>query len=174
MKGIVLYKGKYGATAQYASWIAEALYLPIVDIEHGDGGQITPYDYVIIGSSVYVGKMLIRNWLRKNQTQLGDKKILFFVVCGTSDGEKKLQDTIINENVPESLINASEFFFVAGRMVINKLSWLDRLIVKMGALMQKDTVKKEAMLRGFDGVKRENVNPLIKRALQYSNTEVLP
>ena len=173
MKGIVLYKGKYGTTAQYASWIAEALYLPMADIEHADAGQIAKYDYVIIGSSVYVGKMLIKNWLRKNETQLCDKKILFFVVCATTDREKEQQDTIINENVPESLIKASEFFFLAGRVVINKLSWLDKLTVRMGALMQKDPVKKEAMLRGFDGVKRENVNPLIKRALHYSNTEVL-
>ena len=33
MKAIVIYKGKYGSTAQYAEWIAEALYLPVLDID---------------------------------------------------------------------------------------------------------------------------------------------
>lgn len=173
MKGIVVFKGKYGATAQYAAWIAQALYLPMVDMEHQDAGQISTCDYLIIGSPVYVGKMLIRNWLRKNEAQLRDKKIFFFVVSGTTDREKEKQDLIINENVPQSLVKATEFFFLAGRVVIGKLSWLDRLTVKMGALMQKDPVKKEAMLRGFDGVKRENINQLIKHALHYSNAEVL-
>lgn len=173
MKGIVLYKGKYGATAQYASWIAEALYLPIADIEHGDAVELSKYDYVIIGSSVYVGKMLIKNWLRQNEAKLQSKKILFFVVCATFSNEKKQQGVIVNDNIPWSLIKASEVFFIAGRVVINRLSWLDRLTVRMGALMQNDPLKKKAMLRGFDGVKRENINLLIKSALQYSNAEVL-
>jgi len=173
MKGIVLYKGKYGATAQYASWIAEALYLPTVDIDLEDAGDLSKYDYMIIGSSVYVGKMLIKNWLRKNEAQLKDKKIFFFIVCATSNREKEQQDAILKENVPERLISSSEFFFNAGRVVISKLSLIDKFTVKMGALMQKDPVKKQTMLRGFDGVKRENINPLIKRALHYSNAEVL-
>lgn len=173
MKGIVVFKGKYGATAQYAAWIAEALYLPMFDIDHEDAGQIAECDYVIIGSPVYVGKMLIKNWLRKNEAQLRDKKIFFFVVCGTTDREKEKQDVIINENIPENLVKMTEFFFLAGRVIISNLSWLDKLTVRMGALMQKDPVKKEAMRRGFDGVKRENINQLIKHALHYSNAEVL-
>ena len=29
MKGIIIYKGKYGATAQYAQWLGEELNFPV-------------------------------------------------------------------------------------------------------------------------------------------------
>ena len=30
MKGLVIYKGKYGATEQYAMWIGQELQMPVV------------------------------------------------------------------------------------------------------------------------------------------------
>lgn len=174
MKGIVIYRGKYGATAQYASWLAEALYLPLLDADRQFIDKLENYDYVVIGSPVYLGKLLIRDWLRQNEAILIKNKVFLFVVSASATDDHLKQAMVLHENVPLSLLPDMETFFLPGRVIINKLSWLDKLIVKLGAFMEHDKAKKELMLRGFDGVKREHINPLIKEALQFSNAEVLP
>lgn len=66
MKGVVVYKTKYGATSQYAQWISKDLNLPFFEIDELDDGQLDNNGYIIIGSSVYVGKLLIEKWLKNN------------------------------------------------------------------------------------------------------------
>ena len=34
MKGIIIYKSKYGATKQYADWLGELLHIPSVFLDH--------------------------------------------------------------------------------------------------------------------------------------------
>lgn len=173
MKGVIIYKGKYGATAQYAAWLAEALYLPVIDTDHQSVSDLSGYDYIIIGSPVYVGKLLIRDWLHKNAAILQGKKVFLFIVSSVPDDDKRRQETVIKANIPEELARASLIYFARGRVIVNKLSWTDKLMIKMGAIMEKDPEKKALMRRGFDGMKRENINPLIKNVLQYSNSEAL-
>ncbi|MGZ3946220.1 MAG: flavodoxin domain-containing protein [Mucilaginibacter sp.] len=171
MKGLVIYKGKYGATAQYAAWLGEALYLQVVDSDHQNANSLAKYDYLIVGSPVYMGKLLIKDWLEENEWVLLNKKLFIFIVSSASPGEKARQETVLKNNLPETLAANATVFFLRGRVVINKLSWMDRLTVNIGAMMEKDPEKKALMRRGFDGVKRENINDLIKNALQFSNTE---
>jgi len=173
MKGIIIYKGKYGATAQYAAWLADALGLPVVSTDQQASVDLSGYDYVMVGSPVYVGKLLMRDWLHENATVLQHKKVFVFIVNSASADDKQREDAVVKGNLPDELAKASKIYFLRGRVVINKLSWTDRLVVKLGAMMEKDPEKKALMRRGFDGVKRENVNPLIKAALEYSNSEAL-
>ena len=49
MKGIILYKSKYGATKQYAEWIAERTGFPCVRTEDADIRTISECDTVILG-----------------------------------------------------------------------------------------------------------------------------
>ena len=77
MKSIIVYKGKYGATKQYAEWLGEELNLPVLSAELADEGQLALSDFYIIGSSVYIGKLQIRKWLKKNLSVLKNKKIIF-------------------------------------------------------------------------------------------------
>lgn len=52
MKGIILYKGKYSATEDYAHMLQRSLQLPLQSIYDIDKSAITNADYIIIGSSV--------------------------------------------------------------------------------------------------------------------------
>jgi menaquinone-dependent protoporphyrinogen IX oxidase len=170
MKGIVIYKGKYGATAQYAKWIAEALYLPVIDIDKEFTDSLEEYDLLIIGSPVYFGKLLLKHWLSKNKSLLLKKTVKLFVVCG-STGDQPAQDLIVRQNLRDNLAKYCEIYFLPGRVDISRLSWFDRFMIKAGALIQKDPQKRYLMTRGYDAVKRENVNLLIKSVLHHMNTE---
>lgn len=96
-----------------------------------------------------------------------------FIVSSASPDDKQREDAVIKANLPNELAKTGKIYFLRGRVVINKLSWTDRLVVKLGAMMEKDPEKKALMRRGFDGVKRENINPLIKAAMEYCNSEAL-
>ncbi|MBS1519501.1 MAG: hypothetical protein JST50_00785 [Bacteroidetes bacterium] len=170
MKAAVIYKGKYGSTAQYAKWIAEALYLSVLDIDKEVADHLGEYDLLIIGSPVYFGNLLLKHWLSKNKNLLLKRSIKLFVVCGSA-GNQQAQDNIIRQNLHVDLAKSCEVHFLPGRVDMSKLSWFDRLMIKAAALMQKDRQKRYMMMRGYDAVKREHVNPLIKSALHYANTE---
>ena len=54
MKGIVIYKGKYGATKQYAKWIGGELGLPVEDSKDIMENELSYFDFLLIGSGVYI------------------------------------------------------------------------------------------------------------------------
>lgn len=172
MKGICIYKSKYGATAQYANWLGEALYLPALNI---DDQTIQPgdFDYIVIGTPVYFGKFLIKSWLEKNEEVLLDKKIYLFVVSSADGKDTNKQQEFLQQNIPAALLPNIEVSFVPGRVVLKNLSLFDRLMVILGSLLEKDPFKKTMMKRGFDAVKRQNINPIIKSILIFSNSEIL-
>ena len=66
MKGIIIYKSKYGATSQYAHWLSEELKLPAREPEEITSNELADCDFIIVGSAVYVGNLLIRKWLKKH------------------------------------------------------------------------------------------------------------
>ena len=66
MNGIVVYKSRYGATKQYAEWIAEALNIPAKTIDEVSTARLAACDYVIAWSSFYIGKIQMKDWLAEN------------------------------------------------------------------------------------------------------------
>ena len=66
MNGIIIYKGKYGATAQYAQWLGQDLNMPVLSSGNSEQANLNEYDLLMIGTSVYIGKMQIAPWLRDN------------------------------------------------------------------------------------------------------------
>ena len=118
MKGLIIYKSKYGATTQYADWLGADLGLPVCSIEKADSQELQAADYVLIGSSVYIGRLLIKKWLRKNMAILKNKKLFLFVVCGGGATDKQQQEAIINTNLPEILRKQCDVYFMPGRLDI--------------------------------------------------------
>lgn len=160
MKGLIIYKGKYGATRDYAALLSKELDLPVFT-PTVIGRQLMEADYVLIGSSVYVGKLQLQSWLIRNQEWLKTKKLFFFIVCGTPAGDKEKTDKIIADNIPLTLRNNS-IFFLKGRMIRHQLSWTDRLLLKMGAWLTKDPEERKRMQGDFDGVGMPALRPLLQ------------
>jgi menaquinone-dependent protoporphyrinogen IX oxidase len=172
MKGIVIYKSKYGATRLYAQWIAARTGLAIRTIDTVSMELLRKAEVVILGSSVYIGKLLIRSWIRKHANVLKDKQLFIFVVCGTpvSDGEKI--GAIVAKNLPGELIKKLQVFFLPGSLHPEKLSLLDKLLLRMGARLEKDPGQKKRMRCGYDEVKQENVSSLVQVVGQLMEPEL--
>ena len=161
MNGIIIYKSKYGATAKYAQWISEALKLPYLETDELDDHDLDKFDLVILGTSVYVGKMLIKKWLKNNLKELGNKKIYLFVVCGTPLEQKEKLNSYVTASVPEEIRNKCDIFFLPGKLKKEELSWPDLFALKMGARLAKSIEVKKAMLTDYNNVKKENLAELM-------------
>ena len=161
MKGIVVYQSKYGATGKYAQWIGSELNFPVFETGELDPGQLDKYDLVILGSSVYVGKLLMKKWLKNNLKDLWKKKIFLFVVSGTPLNKREKLDSYISASLPTEFRNICDIYFLPGKMVIKELSMFDRFMIKMGARAAKSKAIKKAMLTDYNDVKKEHVTELL-------------
>jgi len=162
MKGLVIYKGKYGATKQYAMWIGQELQLPVASADRFHIDELPKYDFFILGSSVYIGKLEIKDWLKKNFTVLQNKKIFFFQVAGSPVEQIEKRQSYNKASLPPSILKKTQFYYLPGRMIMRNLSGWDRFMLKMGAKLTKDPVEKKAMLTDFDHVKKEKVIPIME------------
>ena len=162
MKGLVIYKGKYGATKQYAMWVGQELQLPVASADRFHIDELPKYDYFILGSSVYIGKLEIKDWLKKNFYVLQNKKIFFFQVAGSPVEQIEKRQSYNKASLPPSILKNIQFYYLPGRMIMRNLSVWDRFMLKMGAKLAKDPLEKKAMLTDFDHVKKEKVIPIME------------
>jgi len=160
MKGLVIYKGRYGATKQYAAWIGQELELPVASSDKFPEDELSKYDYFIIGSSVYIGQLEIKKWLKNNFDVLVNKKVFFFQVAASPVNETEKRESYNIAGIPAALLNKTKVFFFPGRMIMRNLSWWDRFMLKMGARLAKDPAEKTRMLTDFNDVKKEHILPL--------------
>lgn len=171
MKGLILYEGKYGATQQYARWLGEELQLPVFRPKNITTEELICYDYIILGSSVYVGRLLIGKWMKQHAAVLQTKKLFLFVVCATPGFEVEKLQTLVRSNIPPALLDRCTVHFLRGRMIFKKLSWVDKLVLKMGASIQKDPKQKTEMLTDFDAVKKENIRSVMDAVTAFTGVK---
>ena len=168
MKGLVIYKGKYGATKQYAMWIGQELQLTVASADHFPVEELPKYDFFILGSSVYVGKLEIKGWLKKNFKALANKQIIFFQVAGSPPEQKEKRESYNKASLPPAILEKLQCYYLPGRMIMRNLSAWDRFMLKMGARLTKDPMEKENMLTNFDHVKKENTLPVIEAVREFA------
>jgi len=162
MKSIVIYKGKYGATARYAEWLGNTLQIPVVDAENIARENLGAFDCVVMGSSVYIGKLQLKSWIKENQSYLEEKALYLFIVCGTPPDQKAVLQKIVNDNVPPEIRERCKIYFLPGRVIRKNISAIDRLLLRMGAFVTRDPLEKQRMLHDFDKVNIQALYPMIQ------------
>ena len=170
MKGLIIFKGKYGATRQYAEWLATELALPAFHPDNFRKEKIFNCDYVVIGSSVYIGKLQIKNWIKQHVTELLSKKIFLFIVSGTPPDEKEKLELYVQGSVPPEIRRQCQVYFLPGKLVYQHLSWSDKFMLRMGAMLTKEKETKKKMLTDYNNVKKENLDALVQDIKKYSGS----
>ena len=161
MKGLIIYKGKYGATRQYAEWIGEAMQFRVIESRNCTERDITGANPVILGSSVYIGKLQIAKWIRKNFTLIGNNNVFMFVVSGTPLKEREKLMSYIRSSIPVEIADQIHIYFLPGRLTYKKLSLMDKFMLRMGAWLSKDAKVRQQMLTDYDDVKQEHLKDLL-------------
>jgi menaquinone-dependent protoporphyrinogen IX oxidase len=170
MKGIVIFKSKYGATKRYAKWIAEETGFECVDVKDVKVSELDDYDTVVYGGGIYAHGIAGLSFLEKNIDALIDKNL--FVFCdGASPYEEGAVSFIIDKNMKNYLKQLPCFYFRGGWDMPN-MTFIDRNMCKM---LQKTVAKKdpkdwelwekaliEAGTGTFDWTDKSYIKPLVE------------
>lgn len=139
MKGIILYKSKYGATLKYAKWLAEETGYNICNVEKAKLQDIETYDVIIFGGGVYATGIAGLNFLRKNMKYLNHKKILVFCDGASPYDEKALSE--IKKHNMNGVLSDIPLFYCRGGWDMQSMSFIDRNLCKM---LRKSVAKKDS------------------------------
>ena len=131
MNTLIVFAGKYGCTEKCAELVAKRLngHVEILDLKKSADIDIDRYQKVIIGSSLYYGKIQkeTAEFCSQHLESLKEKKLGLFV-CGM---QAHTSHDAINNNFPEELLKGakiSEYF--GGEFNFDKMGFMERTIVK--------------------------------------------
>lgn len=161
MNGVIIYRSKYGATRQYAEWLSADLKIPAIPQQQATPQLIANARFLVLGSSIYMGKLLMRRWLKENTAALTGKPIFLFLVTATkSDKLEKLQG-YVQQNVPPAIRSNCRCYFFPGKIIYRQLSLADRLKVKTGSLLARLS-RKQLDISDFNNVNRAHTSGLVR------------
>lgn len=132
MRTLILYSSKYGFTEKVAKRLGEHMDNDVVlkNCTKDFSIDLTKFDNVIIGSSIYVGKpsVTVLDFCESYQRLLMNKKLGFFVT-GIRQEEAK---GVIHENFPEDLVKHAKVkgYFGYG-FDFDKMHFLDKVITRI-------------------------------------------
>lgn len=170
----VVFQSKYGATRNYAQWIAKELPCDLLEGKNIKAGDLMPYDTIIFGGGLYAGSISGIKLLTKNFSRLSSRNLVIFT-CGLADPS----NAIIREQIQKSLDKVLspdmrdkiKVFHFRGAMDNSRLSLMHRammaMICKMLAKKTENTLTDEEneMLANYgktvDFTNRETTLPLI-------------
>ena len=138
MKGIILYASKYGATKRYAEWLAEKTGFDCVETKKAKIEDVKQFDTILLGGGIYASGIAGLSFLKKNITQLREKKVIVF--CdGASPYEERAFQQIVAHNLKDSLAGLP-CFYCRGAWDPDAMSLADRTLCRM---LQKAVAKKK-------------------------------
>jgi menaquinone-dependent protoporphyrinogen IX oxidase len=168
VNGAIIFSGRYGSTAQYARWISEATGLPVFDIRD-PGVDPTSYDLLVLGSSVVFYRATIRRWVKANWPDLQSRDLVLFTVSGAPPGPKL--EGWIARSFPEGVLARMPHVALRGRLRHEQVSWWLRIILRIGALMNRDPEAKKDEMHGFDYMDPASIEPIVRLVQEYQSLE---
>ena len=132
MKTLIVYTSKYGCTADCAAHLRANLpgEVALIDINKAnDPIELEAFDTVIIGGSVYIGKVSkkLRVFCQSNVDLLCRKKVGIFLCCALA-GQV---DEVLANNFPAALLEHAKTVKTFGSEArLEKMSLPDKMIIK--------------------------------------------
>lgn len=137
-KGIILYESKYGATKKYVDWLVEETKFDIVVTSKANINKVKQYDFIILAGGIYASGISGLSFLKKNYTDIKNKKIAVFCV-GASPYEEKAFKQICEHNLKND-IKDIPMFYGRGAWNEEKMTFKDKTLCKM---LQKVVAKQD-------------------------------
>lgn len=137
-RGVILYQSKYGATEQYAKWLAETCGYDLFAVKKAKIGIVANYPNIVFTGAVYASGISGLPFLKKHARRLEHRNVAVFCV-GASPYDEKFLRAIKERNLKGGLENVP-LFYGRGAWNESKMKWVDRMLCKM---LQKAVAKKD-------------------------------
>ena len=132
MKTLIVYSSKYGCTADCAEYLSTKLSgeVSVVDINKATHPiELGSFDTIIIGSSVYVGKITkkLRVFCEDNLDLLLSKKVGIFLCCA----QPEQANEFLAANFPAALLDSAVTTKVFGSEIrLESIGFFDKMLLK--------------------------------------------
>lgn len=135
-KILVAYASKAGSTGEVAQAIGQTLSAgdAAVDVRlAGDVTDVSDYDAVVVGSAIRMGRWLpeATNLVKENAAAFGELPIAYFAVSGFLKDPEKRGEVEGYLAPVRAMREPDSIGLFAGKMDYSKLSFFERMIVKM-------------------------------------------
>lgn len=142
MKTLIVYGTKHGTTEKCSKLLKDKLQgeVVVVNMKKEDVPDITSFDNIIIGGSIYMGQIRkeIKGFCSKNLNVLKDKRVGLFI-CGLNDKDVNTQ---LNSSFPEVLLtNAAAKENFGGEIIFKNMNFFESFIIKKINKTDKDILK---------------------------------
>ena len=169
-EGIVIYKSRYGATARYAAWIAEATGFETAESSDAAIRQAADCTAVVFAGGVYASGVAGISLMKKNSAMLAGKRTALLCV-GASPWDEGAIALLRARNL-KGVLEGVPLFYARGAWDEDKMSFADRTLCRM---LQKSVAKKDpagyepweaarmcARGQSCDWTSREQLEPLLE------------
>lgn len=130
MKMLIIYGSKHGSTEDVAKKIAAQTNADIVNIEDNQNVDVSTYDTILIGSSIYVGQMnkVLKKYLKSNVDTLKSKNLYLFLCRGQR--EPSIEE-MVETNIPEYKDLFIGKMDIGGEFRMSSLGFMEKKIIKV-------------------------------------------
>lgn len=157
-KVLIAYASKHGCAEECAKTLAGKMNegADLWNLKGKNQIDLKTYDKIILGGSIYAGHIQkeVKDFYSKNGNMLEGKKLGLFI-CGTSEGEAAIKQ--VEASFPQELLNSAlvkESF--GGKIILSKMNFLERKIIKMVAKIESDmTNVSESRINQFAQIMNE-------------------
>lgn len=165
MKGLVVYRGQHGSTEQYALWISDELGFAMKCSEDVTAEQLIDANVIIMGSSVYKGKLSISDWMESHKEILSSSRLYLFTVSGTHPTENRILDRILKLSIPELLQGKCRHYALHGSIKKRDLSFSEKLFVRFGSKVPENS-KPGKKIRDFNYLSKNDIKEIVDDILK--------
>ena len=164
----IIYKSHYGATKQYAEWIAEALDASLFEMSQVKPPQLMDYDVVVYGGGLYAGGINGAKLVAKNPC----KQTLVVFTVGLADPETTDFSDIVTKSLSQKVASQSKVFHLRGGIDYSKLGVFHKTAMAMVKKKAENTpvaerTKDDVMMIETYGKKicfmdKDSITPLVE------------
>ena len=153
MKTLIVFSSKYGTVERCAKLIAEKLGDAVLEnLRNNSDIKISDFDTVIIGGSIYSGKIRdeIKEFCTKQHKELIKKRLGLFI-CNMGNGEKELLESYPAKLLEHALVKLP----FGGELNFEKMNADDKKIIKSQMNIDRTVVKilNENIKRFYETIK---------------------
>ena len=174
MKALIIYKSKTGFTKWYAEIISKEVNGNLMDFKEVTAEIMSGYDVVVYGGGLYAGMINGYKKAKEMFEKSSANRFILFATGGTPNKSTKEIDEIWKNNLSEEELESIPHFYMQGGICYEKMSFLNRTIMKMMSRVldkkkNKDSAEEgfaQAIKSSYDIKAKEYAEPLIKYLLE--------
>lgn len=161
MNTLIVYATKHGSSKKCAQMLLEKLTgkVDLYNIKDGNIPELSQYDKVIIGGSIYAGRVAkeLNEFCKKNLDILKEKKLGLYICCmNHKEGDKQLSNVFPEDLVRASIVNKS----FGGEFKFKEMNFFEKLITKVvsKSLAKEDPSAAMDITKDIYMLSEENIN----------------